>query len=413
MENKIDFKEINGGVCAASGFKAYGIHAGIRKNTTKLDLAMILADKPCSAAGVFTKNKVFAAPVGVTRAHLSNGTAQVVICNSGNANACTPDGYHTAEATCEALAKALNIPADDVIVCSTGVIGLPLDTAPIINGIPTLISSLEQSDNASDKAASAIMTTDTKKKEFALSFEIDGKTVKIGSICKGSGMIHPNMGTMLGFITTDCAISSDLLQSALSCAVEDSFNMVSVDGDTSTNDTVVVMANGNAGNTEIVDSGSDGYKIFAAALKALCMKMALAIAADGEGATKLLLCNVTGASSDEEARILAKAVIASSLVKTAMYGADANWGRVICALGYSGVVFDPALVNISFASKAGEIKVCELGAAHEFNEDIAKTILSENEIEINCEMNSGSYKATAFGCDLTYEYVRINGDYRS
>ncbi len=413
MDNKYNIKEISGGVCAADGFKAYGIHAGIRNNTTKLDLAMILADKQCTAAGVFTKNKVFAAPVGVTRAHLENGTARVAICNSGNANACTPDGYHTAEATCAALAEKLGISADDVIVCSTGVIGMPLNTTPIINGIPSLIESLEHSDNGSDKAASAIMTTDTKKKEFALSVVIDGVTVKIGSICKGSGMIHPNMGTMLGFITTDCAISSELLKTALTDAVEDSFNMVSVDGDTSTNDTVVVMANGNAGNAMICDASSEAYDIFSFALKTLCMKMALAIAADGEGATKLLLCNVTGAASDEDARGLAKSVIASSLVKTAMYGADANWGRVICALGYSGISFDPSKVNISFKSSVGEIAVCKNGAAFEFDEDIAKKILSEDRIEINCEMNSGTYSATAFGCDLTYEYVRINGDYRS
>ncbi|MBE6541648.1 MAG: bifunctional glutamate N-acetyltransferase/amino-acid acetyltransferase ArgJ [Ruminococcaceae bacterium] len=410
---KINLTKIDGGVCAPLGFKAYGIHSGLRKNTDRLDLAMIKADKQCTAAGVFTKNKVFAAPVGVTREHLENGTAQVVICNSGNANACTPDGYEKANATCAALAETLGIPEDDVIVCSTGVIGLSMDISPILNGIPTLLSSLDPTAVGSDKAATAIMTTDTKKKEFSYSFEVGGKTVKIGGICKGSGMIHPNMGTMLCFITTDCAISSSVLRTALLYAVKDTYNMVTVDGDTSTNDTVTVMASGLAGNTEICCTECEEYKEFAEALKHLCMDMALAIAADGEGATKLLICNVTGAKSDDDARILAKAVVSSSLVKTAMYGADANWGRIICALGYSGADIDTSKINITFVSAEGVLPVCKNGGSYPFDEDFAKKVLTRDKIEINCDMNDGEFAASAFGCDLTYEYVRINGDYRS
>ncbi len=408
------YEKIDGGVCAADGFKAYGIHAGLRKNAAKLDLAMIVADEKCTAAGVYTKNKVFAAPVGVTRAHLADGTAQAVICNSGNANACTPDGYETANATCAALASALGINESDVIVASTGVIGVSLNTDPIINvGIPSLIEKLNSSADGSDKAALAIMTTDTKKKEFALKFECSGKEVKIGGICKGSGMIHPNMGTMLCFITTDCAISSEALDTALHAAIEDTFNMVSVDGDTSTNDMVTVLASGKAENEKIANANGADYEQFASALKALCYKMATAIAADGEGATKLLICNVTGAKCDADARVLAKSVIASSLVKAAMFGSDANWGRVICALGYSGVTFDTSKVDISFSSDLGFLPVCKNGRSYEFSEDFAKMVLSCDKIEINCEMNDGAASAQAYGCDLSYEYVRINGDYRS
>ncbi len=406
------YTEISGGVCAAEGFKAYGIHAGMRKNAAKLDLAMIVADDLCNAAGVYTRNKVFAAPVGVTRAHLANGKAQAAICNSGNANACTPDGYETASATCKAVAEALNIDENDVIVCSTGVIGVSLNTEPIMKGIPVLLEKLDGTAEGSDKAALAIMTTDTKKKEFALSFECGGKTVHIGGICKGSGMIHPNMGTLLCFITTDCAIASDVLDTALRAAIDDTFNMVSVDGDTSTNDTVCVMASGLAGNDEITACG-EAFDAFSGALHQLCVLMASAIAADGEGATKFLKCHVSGFRSVEEARILAKSVICSSLVKTAMFGADANWGRVICALGYSGVDFDTTKVDISFTSPAGTIAVCKDGAQLEFDEDIAKKILLEKEIVIECAMNSGNCEATALGCDLSYEYVHINGDYRS
>lgn len=407
------YTEIAGGVCAASGFKAYGIHAGMRKNAAKLDLAMIVADKICNAAGVYTKNKVFAAPVGVTRAHLSNGTAQAVICNSGNANACTPDGYETASETCREVAAALGINENDVIVASTGVIGVSLNTEPIKKGIPTLIEKLDDSADGSDKAALAIMTTDTKKKEFAFSFECGGKTVHLGGICKGSGMIHPNMGTMLCFITTDCAVTSDVLNTALHAAIEDTFNMVTVDGDTSTNDMVTVLASGNAENDIIDTPAGDAYEIFAGALKLLCKKLATSIAADGEGATKLLICKVTGAKNNADARVLAKSVIASSLVKAAMFGSDANWGRVICALGYSGVEFDTKKVDISFSSDKGTVEVCKNGGSFEFSEEIAKEVLSQSTVTINCEMNDGTAFAEAYGCDLSYEYVRINGDYRS
>ncbi len=405
--------EISGGVCAAEGFSAYGIHCGLRKNTSKLDLALIKADCKCAAAGVYTTNKVFAAPVGVTRAHLSDGYAEAIICNSGNANACTPDGYEKANATCAALADALGIAEDDIIVASTGVIGMSLDTTPIISGIPTLIEKLDSTAKGSDKAALAIMTTDLKKKEYAFELEIGGKTVKIGGICKGSGMIHPNMGTMLCFITTDCAITPAALDSALRSAVHDTFNMVSVDGDTSTNDMVTVLASGKAENSIIDDTSSADYKAFASALYALSMKMALAIAADGEGATKLLRCTVSGAKTEDDARVLARSVIASSLVKTAMFGSDANWGRVICALGYSGADFDTSLVDIAFASSKGVIEVCKGGRTFPFDESVAKNILLENEVEILCNMNSGEAVATAFGCDLSYDYVTINGDYRS
>lgn len=408
----ITYTSIPGGVCAAKGFKAYGLHAGFRKNTAKLDLAMVLADKTCNAAGVFTKNKVFAAPVGVTKAHLAGGKARVVIANSGNANACTPDGYDTANASCKAVAEMVGCPETEVIVASTGVIGQTLPTEPLFNALPTLVKAVEPTAEGADLAANAIMTTDTKKKEFAFSYEYEGKTIHIGGMCKGSGMIHPNMGTMLCFITTDCAITSALLQTALSTAIVDTFNMVSVDGDTSTNDTVCVMASGMADNDEIT-TADNAYNAFYGALHQLCLTMASAIAADGEGATKFLRCHVTGADTVENARILAKSVICSSLVKTAMFGADANWGRVICALGYSGVDFDTTKVDIAFTSPVGTIAVCANGAQLPFDEDVAKKILLEKEIIIECALHEGSAEATALGCDLSYEYVHINGDYRS
>lgn len=414
MDNKASlYTEIEGGVCAASGFKAYGIHAGMRKNAAKLDLAMIVASEVCNAAGVYTRNKVFASPVGVTRAHLANGKAQAVICNSGNANACTPDGYETATETCTAVAETLGIDQNDVIVASTGVIGVSLNTEPIKKGIPTLIEKLNDTAEGSDKAALAIMTTDTKKKEFAFEFECGGRLVHLGGICKGSGMIHPNMGTMLCFITTDCAITSEALNVALHAAIENTFNMVTVDGDTSTNDMVTVLASGRAENEPIVSADGESYEVFAGALALLCKKLATAIAADGEGATKLLICKVNGARCDADARILAKSVIASSLVKAAMFGSDANWGRVICALGYSGVEFDTKKVDISFSSDKGTLLVCKNGGSYEFSEELAKLVLSRDTVTITCEMNDGTATAEAYGCDLSYEYVRINGDYRS
>lgn len=404
--------KIEGGVCAPKGFKASGIHAGLRKNKDKSDLALILADTKCSAAGVFTKNKVFAAPVGVTRSHLSSGYARAVICNSGNANACCDREYENAEATCKALAEKLGIDSEEVIVASTGVIGVPLPIEPLIKGIPTLIDSLAEGAEASDSAARAIMTTDTVKKEIAVSFEIGGKEVIMGGICKGSGMIHPNMGTMLCFLTTDAAVAPEMLKKALSAVCEETFNMVTVDGDTSTNDMMTIMASGHAGNKIIAEDGED-FDTFVAALSEVCTYLCKAIAADGEGASKLIECKLHGFSNRDGARTLAKSVVASSLVKAAMFGSDANWGRVLCALGYSGVEFDPDKVDVKFASEAGEISVCAAGHGLDFDEDAAKKILLEKKVVIDVNMNCGAVSATAWGCDLTYEYVHINGDYRS
>ncbi len=403
---------IPGGVCAAKGFTAAGIHSGLRKNASRLDLALILSEKQCTAAGVFTTNRVFAAPVGVTRAHLANGTAQAVICNSGNANTCTSDGCDKANATCASLAKELGIAEDDVIVASTGVIGLPLPIEPILNGIPTLVKTLTTGAPASDMAANAIMTTDTKKKEFSFGFTLDGKPVSIGGICKGSGMIAPNMATMLCFITTDAAISSALLKKALSEVIVDTFNMVSVDGDTSTNDTVTVMANGLAGNALITGENED-YETFKAALKTVCSCLCKAIAADGEGATKMIECNVVNFRDVKGARMLAKSVISSSLVKCAVFGADANWGRILCALGYAGLDINVDAIDVKFVSEAGELPVCKAGRAIPFSEETAKEILLKDRIIIDVDMNDGEACATAWGCDLSYEYVHINGDYRS
>ena len=392
----------DGGICAAKGFRAAGIHAGLRKNKDKLDLALIVADDECAAAGVFTTNRVFAAPVGVTRAHLKNKRARAVICNSGNANACCPDGYEKANAVCAALAEKLGITEDDVIVASTGVIGVPLQIEPIITGIPTLL----------DKISATAEGSDTKKKEFAYEFNVGGKTAKIGGICKGSGMIQPNMATMLCFITTDIAISPELLQTALSEVIRDTFNMVSVDGDTSTNDMVTLLASGKAGNAEITAQDSD-YAVFKAALKQVCTNLCMAIAADGEGATKLLECRVRNFGDAANARILAKSVINSSLVKTAMFGADANWGRILCALGYAGIDIDTDKIDVKFISEAGEILVSENGHSVDFSEERAKEILLCDKIIIDIDMKSGDCNATAWGCDLSYEYVHINGDYRS
>jgi len=409
----MNIKKIDGGITAPKGFKCAGIHSGLRKNKSKKDLALIVADKDCNAAGTFTTNKVFAAPVGVTKEKLKNGIARAIICNSGNANACTPDGYFTSNAICDAAAEVLSIPSENILIASTGVIGVPLPHQIIVDALPEIKAALADTAEASNSAAAAIMTTDTRKKEFAYEFTIGEKTARIAGICKGSGMIHPNMATMLGFVTTDAAVSSDMLSKALKSVIRDTFNMVSVDGDTSTNDMVVVLASGEAGNDPVSSENDAGYTEFKAALFELCKTMAMSIAADGEGATKLLECTVSGFSDEDGAKALAKSVICSSLVKAAMFGADANWGRIICALGYSAVPFDTSKVDIYFASKAGEIKVCENGMSYEFDEDIAKEILTKNSIKIIIDMKSGSSSATAWGCDLSYEYVRINGDYRS
>lgn len=403
---------LSGGICAAKGFRAAGIHCGVRKNASKNDIALIVADKRCPAAGVFTTNKVFAAPVGVTRANLADGYAQAIIANSGNANTCNSDGYDKATQTCECLAKALSIAPEDVIVGSTGVIGVPLPIEPILSAIDPLIAALDSSAVASDHAATAIMTTDTKKKEVAYSFQIDGKTCSIGGICKGSGMIEPNMATMLCFLTTDVAISPEMLRLALKKCVTDTFNMVSVDRDTSTNDTLTILASGEAGNRPIL-SENDDFNIFTEALFTLCRELAMAIAADGEGASRLLECTVSSFADKEGARVLAKSVIRSSLVKAAMFGSDANWGRVLCALGYSGIDFDPDRVDVSFRSEVGSFPVCKNGRGVPFSEEFAKEVLTQSKVTIEVEMNCGDQSATAWGCDLTYEYVRINGDYRS
>ena len=403
------YKQINGGVCAAQGFSANGVHCGIRKNRTKRDLALIFSETPASAAAVYTKNLVKGAPLAVTKQNISNGKAQAVICNSGNANTCNANGIEIAEQMCALVAEKLNINATDVIVASTGVIGQPLDIEPIANGIVPLADGL--GDNSA-LACEAIMTTDTRPKEIALEFEVGGKTCKIGGIAKGSGMIHPNMATMLVFVTTDCAISAKMLQKALSADVETSFNMVSVDGDTSTNDMVSVLANGMAGN-EIIDSEGADYDAFCEALGGVTSYLCRMIAGDGEGATKLLECKVSGAVDDINARIIAKSVICSSLFKAAMFGADANWGRVLCAIGYSGADVDVNAVEVSFASAKGEITVCKNGAGVPFSEEIAKEILLESEIQIIIGVGKGSGSAVAWGCDLTYDYVKINGDYRT
>ncbi len=402
-------KIIEGGICAAQGFKANGIHCGIRKNKSKRDLSLIYSDVKCSAAAVYTTNLVKGAPIAVTKENIADGYAQAVICNSGNANTCNANGVEIAQQMCELVAEKLPVSASDVVVASTGVIGEILDITPIREGIPALVEGL--GDN-SEFAAEGIMTTDTVKKEIAVSFEIDGKECRMGGIAKGSGMIHPNMATMLVFITTDCAVAPEMLQKALSSDIQDTFNMTSVDGDTSTNDMVTILANGKAGNT-IIDKDDDNFKAFMKALNTVTVYLCRNIAADGEGATKLVECRVEGATSKEQAKIAAKSVICSSLVKAAMFGSDANWGRVLCALGYGVKDLDPTKVDVSFKSAKGEIPVCVNGAGVPFSEEIAKEILLEKEIEILVSLGDGEYSATAWGCDLTYDYVRINGDYRT
>ena len=403
------FKIIDGGVCAPQGFSASGVHCGIRKNRTKRDIALIMSSERAAAAAVYTTNLVKGAPLTVTKNNISDGYARAMICNSGNANTCNADGIEVAQKMCELLADEADIDAKDVIVASTGVIGQPLDIAPIKKGIPQLVAELG---NNSNSASEAILTTDTVKKEIALSFTVGGKECKIGGIAKGSGMIHPNMATMLVFITTDAAISPAMLQKALSTDIKNTFNMVSIDGDTSTNDMVSVMANGLAGN-DIIDSEGEDFEIFAKALNSVTVYLCKMIAADGEGATKLLECSVNGAKSEQCAKTVAKSVICSSLVKAAMFGSDANWGRILCAIGYSGENVDVNKIDVSFKSAVGTIDVCKNGAGIDFSEEIAKKILLEKEIYIIIELNDGNYAAKAWGCDLTYDYVKINGDYRT
>ena len=403
-------KLVSGGVCAAKGFKASGVHCGIRKNRSKKDLALIYSEVKATAAAVYTTNLVKGAPLTVTKAHLSDGYAQAIICNSGNANTCNANGIEIAEQMSDLVANELGVSSNDIVVASTGVIGQPLSIEPIAKGIVPLAKDLNVS--GSEAAAEGIMTTDTVKKEIAVEFEIGGKTCCIGGIAKGSGMIHPNMATMLVFITSDVKISPEMLQKALSSDIQNTFNMLSVDGDTSTNDMVVVLANGLADNKEITADGED-FKIFMKALNTITVNLCRMIAGDGEGATKLLECKVSGAETLETAKTVAKSVICSSLLKAAMFGADANWGRVLCAIGYSGADVDVTKIDVSFKSPKGEILVCKDGAGVDFSEEIAKDILLERDIEILISLNSGEYSSTAWGCDLTYGYVKINGDYRT
>ena len=402
-------KLIEGGVCAAQGFRASGIHCGIRKNREKRDLALIVSQKRAAAAAVYTQHLVKGAPLLVTKANIADGCASAILCNSGNANTCNADGEEVAQKMCALAADALGIPAEDVVVASTGVIGQRLDISPIAAGMEALVSGLSAD---ALPAAEAILTTDTKVKSVAVEFSLGGKTAHLGGIAKGSGMIHPNMATMLAFLTTDCAISPEMLREALLEDVQDSFNMVSVDGDTSTNDMALILANGLAGNTPIEKKNAD-YAAFRAGLRAVTQMLARAIAKDGEGATKLIVSKVVGAKDKQTARTVAKSVICSNLFKAAMFGADANWGRVLCAIGYSGADVDVNKIDVSFSSEAGSVAVCSNGAGIPFSEEMASKVLAPNEIRVLIDLCDGEEEATAWGCDLTYDYVKINGDYRT
>ncbi len=425
---------LTGGVCAAQGFKANGVCCGLKhqalsddtvteqnlaannalpedENTPKKnDLAMILADCPCHTAAVYTTNKVKGAPILVTKKHLKNGLAQAVIVNSVNANTCNADGEQKAAKMCELAAQALGLETEDIVVASTGVIGQVLPIEPIRDAIPTLVEGLSYDGNK--EAMQAIMTTDTREKQIAVKFRLGKKTVTLGGMLKGSGMIHPNMATTLTFLTTDCAISSEMLQLALSDVVRVTLNRVSVDGDQSTNDMVCIMANGMAGNSEITNDTAD-YAAFRGALYAVLLNLARMCAADGEGATKLIECVVSEAPDEQTAETIAKSVIESSLFKSAMFGADANWGRIACAMGYSNCNYDVNKVSVDFASEKGRITVAENGCGIPFSENKAKEILLEDEVQVLISLGDGAAAAAAWGCDLTYDYVKINGDYRS
>lgn len=406
------FKKIDGGVCAAKGFLANGLNCGLNSNKDKNDLCLVFSEALCNAAAVYTQNKVKGAPITVTKSHLekSGGKAQAVIANSKNANTCNADGVEKAEKMCRLAASVLNIEPEKVIVASTGVIGKVLPIEPIENSIDSLAKGL--SHTANEKAATAIMTTDTVKKEAAVQFEIDGVVCTLGGMAKGSGMIHPNMATTLNFITTDAAISSQLLQKALSDIVKVTYNCLSIDGDTSTNDMVSIMANGLAGNSEIVEE-NENYSIFKDALYEVLMTLTKMLAKDGEGATRMIECTCCGAPDLDTAIIVAKSVIRSPLLKCAIFGSDANWGRILCAIGYAEADFDITKVDVDMRSRKGTIAVCRNGSGVEFSEDEAKTILLEDEIYIDINLHSGNTQAKAWGCDLTYDYVKINGDYRS
>lgn len=403
-------KIVEGGVTAAKGFKAGGIYSGIRKNPGKPDLALIASEVPCNTAAVYTKNKVKAAHIAVTKRHLADGKAQAVLCNSGNANTCTPNGEEIAEKATALAAKHLGIKADDVLPAATGVIGVPLPIEPFEEAVPALAASL--SENGSADAALAILTTDTYIKECAVQFEAGGKVCTLGGIAKGSGMIHINMGTMLSFISTDCAISRELVDKALHDEIADSYNQVSVDGDTSTNDTVVLMANGLAGNQEITTDNED-YAAFCEALHIVSVDLSKKIAGDGEGCTKLLEAHVAGAPDVETARLVSKSIICSSLFKAAVFASDANWGRILCAIGYTDAEFDASNIDVSVKSEAGEVQVCKASASIPFDDDFATEILSKEAVTVEVDLHNGEADAYAWGCDLTYDYVKINGSYRS
>lgn len=405
------YNYIDGGVCATQGFLAGGVHCGLRKNKTKPDLCLIYNEKLCNAAAVYTTNKVKGAPIIVTKSNIENKKAQAVIVNSGNANTCNPDGEQKAEMMCEYVAETLSINKADVIVASTGIIGEILPVELVKKAMPKLKESIKLDGN--DTAATAILTTDTCKKECAVSFVLGGKTCTIGGMCKGSGMIHPNMATMLCFITTDVNIHPELLDTALKSATKSTFNMVSVDGDTSTNDMVAILASGDAGNAIVENPRSEEYEIFLNGLYAVMMNLSRAIAKDGEGATKLLECTVIGAESEEIAKIVAKSVITSSLFKSAMFGQDPNWGRILCAIGYSEAEFDINRVSVRIKSDAGDVLVCKNGRGVEFNLDEIKTVLASDEIKIIVKLGSGTGEAVAWGCDLTYDYVKINASYHT
>lgn len=404
-------KTIEGGVTAARGFRACGVHAGVKTNNPdKKDLALIVSDCEAAAAAVYTRNRVKAAPIYTTMEHLEDGCATAVVVNSGNANACAPHGAEHAKTMCRAAAQATGLRETDFIVASTGVIGQELNIDAIVSAMPQAAAALCV--QGSDDAAHAIMTTDTRKKEVAVAFELGGREVHLGAISKGSGMIHPNMGTTLSFLTTDCAITPELLHEALVEKVNVSLNRVSIDGDTSTNDMCCILANGMAENP-LIDWKNEDYDAFCQALEQVLVQVARSIAADGEGASRLITCHVAGARSEEAAERLAKEVICSNLVKTALFGADANWGRVLCAMGYSKAPFRPEYVDIRFCSRGGEILVCHQGAGVDFDEDMAKQVLSQDEVVIEIDLHEGGHDCTCWGCDLTYDYVKINGDYRT
>ncbi|WP_067556032.1 bifunctional glutamate N-acetyltransferase/amino-acid acetyltransferase ArgJ [Faecalibaculum rodentium] len=397
-------KGIEGGITAAKGYKTGAVHSGIRASQSKKDLAVIVSDVPCQAAAVYTSNIVKAAPLHITREHLGDGTAQAIVINSGNANACAPRGEENALREAQAAAKLLGLKTEDVLVASTGVIGQELP----IEVIETAMGQIVLTDDSAD-TAKAIMTTDTKMKQTAVEFELNGKTVHLGGIAKGSGMIHPNMGTMLCFVTTDAAISQSVLQQSLSKIVKKTFNRISVDGDTSTNDMCIVLANGLAGNEEITQQND----VFDQALESVMKDLAVMIASDGEGASRLIISTVVNAADETQAETLAMSVASSSLFKAAMFGSDANWGRVLCAMGYSGAKFDPEKVDVLFQSDAGTVEVAKNGRGLDFDEDLAKKILSRDQVQVVMNLHEGDVSVTCWGCDLTYDYVKINGDYRS